>query len=142
MRILDRLRDAAEKKAPPCFSFEFFPPKTEEGEKNLFDALGELKDLQPGFVSVTYGAGGSTRDKTVGLVSRIKRETGIEAMAHFTCVGHSMDEIRATLDFIRREGVDNVLALRGDPPKGQTAFVKTANGFGHASELVAFIRSE
>src|SRR3954466_6925986 len=142
MRILDRLRDAAEKKAPPCFSFEFFPPKTDEGEKNLFDALAELKDLQPGFVSVTYGAGGSTRDKTVGVVSRIKRETGIEAMAHFTCVGHPKDQIRETLDFIPREGIDNALAPRGDPPKGETKFVKPENGFEHASELVSFIRAE
>ena len=142
MRIVDRLRDAAEKKAPPCFSFEFFPPKTDEGEKNLFEALRELEDLKPGFVSVTYGAGGSTRAQTVGLVSRIKRETGIEAMAHFTCVGHSRDEIREVMQTIAREGLENVLALRGDPPRGQTEFIRAANGFGHASELVGFLRDE
>ncbi len=142
MKIIDRLRAVREKQAPPCFSFEFFPPKTPEGEKNLFAALDDLKDLKPGFVSVTYGAGGSTREKTVELVTRIKRDTGIEAMAHFTCVGHQKDEIRSTLKRLVDAGVENVIALRGDPPKGETAFTKTEGGFGNANELVAFIRAE
>ena len=142
MRIVDRLRDAAEGKAPPCFSFEFFPPKTAEGETSLFEALDDLKALEPGFVSVTYGAGGSTREKTLEVVTRIKRETGIEAMAHFTCVGHSKDEIRDILKKLADAGVENVIALRGDPPRGQTTFVKHAGGFGNANELVAFIREE
>ena len=104
----------------PCFSFEFFPPKTEEGEKNLRAALEELKKDTPEFVSVTYGAGGSTRDRTIGIVKWIKQELGIEAMAHFTCVGATVEELRGTLDEIRAAGIDNVLALRGDPPQGET----------------------
>lgn len=142
MRILDRIRDAAEKKAPPCFSFEFFPPKTAEGEKNLYETVRELKGLQPGFVSVTYGAGGSTQEKTLEIVTRVKAESGIEGMAHFTCVGHTKDEIRVILNKLAAAGVENVVALRGDPPKGETSFVKTAGGFGNANELVAFIRAE
>ena len=142
MKIVDRIQSAATKKAPPCFSFEFFPPKTPEAEKNLFETVNDLKDLAPGFVSVTYGAGGSTREKTLEVVTRIKRESGIEAMAHFTCVGHSKDEIRATLEKLADSGVENVIALRGDPPKGQATFVKHEGGFAHASELVAFIRQE
>jgi methylenetetrahydrofolate reductase (NADPH) len=142
VRIVDRLRDSAEGKAPPCFSFEFFPPRSAEAEKNLFEALHELEPLKPGFVSVTYGAGGSTREKTVEIVTRIKKETGIEAMAHFTCVGHSRDEIRDTLARVRDAGVENVIALRGDPPKGQAKFEVPKGGFGHANELVEFIRAE
>src|SRR5919202_3831195 len=103
----------------PVFSFEFFPPKTEEGVRNLFNALAELAPLQPSFVSVTYGAGGSTRELTVGLTSRIKREVGLEAMAHLTCVGHSARELGEVLESLRAEGIENVLALRGDPPRGQ-----------------------
>lgn len=142
MKIVERIQSAATKRAPPCFSFEFFPPKTPEGEKNLFDTVQDLKELAPGFVSVTYGAGGSTREKTREIVTRIKRESGIEAMAHFTCVGHSKDEIRDTLRKLSDAGVENVIALRGDPPKGQASFVKHDGGFSNASELVSFIRAE
>jgi methylenetetrahydrofolate reductase (NADPH) len=142
VRIVDRLRDSAEGKAPPCFSFEFFPPRSAGAEANLFEVLHELQPLKPGFVSVTYGAGGSTREKTVEIVTRIKKETGIEAMAHFTCVGHSRDEIRDTLARVRDAGVENVIALRGDPPKGQAKFEVPQGGFGHANELVEFIRAE
>jgi methylenetetrahydrofolate reductase (NADPH) len=137
MRIADRLRHN-----PPCFSFEFFPPKSEEGVGQLFTTLRELIDLQPGFVSVTYGAGGSTRQLTVDLVSTMKRETGIEAMAHLTCVGHGRIELRDILLRLRDAGVDNVLALRGDPPREQQDFVRPHDGFGHASELIEFIRGE
>jgi methylenetetrahydrofolate reductase (NADPH) len=98
----------------PCFSFEFFPPKTEEGEKNLRAALAELRKDAPSFVSVTYGAGGSTRDRTIEIVKWIKQDLGIEAMAHFTCVGATVEELRTTLDGIRGAGIDNVLALRAD----------------------------
>jgi methylenetetrahydrofolate reductase (NADPH) len=136
MRIADRLRQGG----APCFSFEFFPPKSEEGVAQLFTTLRELQDLAPAFVSVTYGAGGSTRQMTVDLVSAIKRETGIEAMAHLTCVGHSRGELAEVLGKLRAAGVDNVLALRGDPPQGQTSFSKHADGFGHANELMGFIR--
>src|SRR2546422_4423727 len=98
----------------PVFSFEFFPPKTETGETNLRAALAELRTLEPSFVSVTYGAGGSTRTKTIEIVKRISDEYGLEAMAHFTCVGATVGELRETLDEMQRAGIDNVLALRGD----------------------------
>jgi methylenetetrahydrofolate reductase (NADPH) len=124
----------------PVFSFEFFPPKTEEGLQNLYRTIQELAPLNPSFVSVTYGAGGSTRELTVDLVSRIKNEIGIEAMAHLTCVGHTADEIAGILDRLQSAGIENVLTLRGDPPKGQSAFVKAEGGFGYAEELVRFVR--
>lgn len=125
--------------AQPVFSFEFFPPRTEAGERSLLRTIDNLRPLAPSFVSVTYGAGGTTREKTIEIVTRIKREHGIEAMAHLTCVGHSRDEIAAILDRLAAAGLENVLALRGDPPRGETSFDRPANGFGYASELVAFI---
>ena len=128
------------KRVCPAFSFEFFPPKDDDGFDKLFQTIDQLKRRPPAFVSMTYGAGGSTRAKTIDLVGRIKDEIGLESMAHLTCVGHSTDEIRSVLGDLRDRGVDNVLALRGDPPQGRTDFVKPQNGFGHASELVRFIR--
>src|SRR5262249_30566903 len=125
----------------PVFSFEFFPPKTEQGEHNLYRAIDRLRELEPTFVSVTYGAGGTTREKTVELVRRIKHEIGIETMAHLTCVGASREEIEAVLGRLAASGIENVLALRGDPPRDQATFVRPANGFGFASELVQFIRA-
>jgi methylenetetrahydrofolate reductase (NADPH) len=125
----------------PVFSFEFFPPKTEDGLRNLFDAVGELRSLRPDFVSVTYGAGGSTAHKTIEIVSRIKEEYGIEAMAHFTCVGSTVEQLRETLDEMAAVGVDNVLALRGDPPPGQEEWTKTEGGLEYSRELVELIRS-
>jgi methylenetetrahydrofolate reductase (NADPH) len=124
----------------PIFSFEFFPPKSDEAAAQLERTISELGPLEPDFVSVTYGAGGSTREKTLDIVSRIKRDTGIEAMAHLTCVGATKDEIAQVLDRLGSAGVVNVLALRGDPPKGQTTFEATEGGFRYASELIAFIR--
>lgn len=124
----------------PSFSFEFFPPKSDEAAAQLERTIADLSELGPTFVSVTYGAGGSTREKTIDIVSRIKRDTGIEAMAHLTCVGASKDEIAAVLDRLLEAGVENVLALRGDPPKGQATFQATEGGFSYANELVAFIR--
>ena len=94
-------------------------PKRAAGERNLYAALAELRTLEPSFVSVTYGAGGSTREKTIEIVKRIREEYGLEAMAHFTCVGATVGELRSTLDEMERAGIDNVLALRGDPPAGQ-----------------------
>jgi methylenetetrahydrofolate reductase (NADPH) len=126
----------------PVFSFEFFPPKTEQGEQNLYAALAELRTLEPSFVSVTYGAGGSTRSKTIEIVKRIKDDYGLEAMAHFTCVGATVDELRATLDEMRAAGVDNVLALRGDPPAGERDWVKTEGGLEYSRELVELIRAD
>jgi methylenetetrahydrofolate reductase (NADPH) len=126
----------------PVFSFEFFPPKTPEGEKNLYRALSELKPLDPAYVSVTYGAGGSTRDKTLEIVQRIKEEFDLEAMAHFTCVEQTVEEIEATLARMREAGIENVLALRGDPPQGQTEWTKTEGGLEYSHELVRLIRAE
>ena len=123
----------------PVFSFEFFPPKTEAGEHNLYAALTELRELEPAFVSVTYGAGGSTREKTIEIVKRIREEYGLEAMAHFTCVGATAPELQATLAEMQDAGIDNVLALRGDPPAGQEAWTKTDGGLEYSRELVALI---
>ncbi len=125
----------------PSVSFEFFPPKSEAGFTNLFQTIEELRPLRPSYVSVTYGAGGSTRQKTVDLVERIQRELGIRAMAHLTCVGHTADEIGGILDDLWQGGIRNVLALRGDPPTGQTWFVPTEGGFQYADELARFVRT-
>ena len=141
MRINDLLRFARER-GEPIFSFEFFPPKTDDGERALFQTVEALRPLGPAYVSVTYGAGGSTRAKTLDLVKRLKRETEVEAMAHLTCVGASRDELAAVLDELAGAGVQNVLALRGDPPRGETAFAPHPEGFRYASELVAFVRSQ
>lgn len=124
----------------PVFSFEFFPPKTPTGEQALYQTIERLRALHPTFVSVTYGAGGSTRDKTVGLVRRIKHDIGIEAMAHLTCVGADRHEIQDVLQRVANAGIENVLVLRGDPPRDQGVFTPAVNGFAFASELVQFIR--
>jgi methylenetetrahydrofolate reductase (NADPH) len=121
------------------FSFEFFPPKTDAGAATLARTIHELADLQPAFVSVTYGAGGSTRDRTVELVTRIQRDDGITAMAHLTCVGANRDEIGAVIDRLVEGGIENIIALRGDAPPGQP-FTVTPDGFAHASDLVGYIR--
>ena len=123
----------------PVISFEFFPPKSAEAERRLVEAIGKLRPLEPAFVSVTYGAGGSTREKTVELVGRIRREWSIEAMAHLTCVGATREELEAVLGRLASQGVENVLALRGDPPKGETAFVPTAGGLRYSNELAALV---
>jgi methylenetetrahydrofolate reductase (NADPH) len=125
----------------PTISFEFFPPKTDAGFASLYKTIDELKPINPSYVSVTYGAGGSTREKTVALVERIQRELQIRAMAHLTCVGHTADEIGKILDDLWKAGIRNVLALRGDPPAGQSQFVATEGGFGNADELVAWVKS-
>jgi methylenetetrahydrofolate reductase (NADPH) len=126
----------------PVFSFEFFPPKTPEGEANLFAAIEELQGLDPAYVSVTYGAGGTTRDKTLQIVTRIRREHGLEAMAHFTCVDATVAQLRAELDRFRDAGVENVLALRGDPPGGAAEWTKTDGGLEHSRELVELLNAE
>jgi methylenetetrahydrofolate reductase (NADPH) len=135
MLIRDRL---AHKR--PVFSFEFFPPQNEKGERVLWRSLEQLAPLEPDFVSVTYGAGGSTRTRTVEIVGRIKRELGIEPLAHLTCVGSTRDEIEVVVERLLEAGVRNILALRGDPPRGQTQFVHTPGGFRYASELCAWLR--
>jgi methylenetetrahydrofolate reductase (NADPH) len=142
MRIDERIASGAD----PAFSFEFFPPRTDEGEANLAGALAELARLDPTYVSVTYGAGGSAaeRHKTIDIVSRIKADHGLEAMAHFTCVGASVDELRGMLDRMRDAGIENVLALRGDPPQGMAAsdWEAAEGGLRYSRELIELIRAD
>ena len=123
----------------PLFSFEFFPPKTPEGDEALFQTIAELKAFRPAFVSITYGAGGSTREKTVDWAVRI-REMGLTPLAHLTVVGSSRKDLEALLQGLLVKGIENVLALRGDPPKGAFPFIPHPEGFRYASEFVAFIR--
>ena len=124
----------------PTVSFEFFPSKTEEGRVQLVKCVDELAAIDPTFVSVTYGAGGTTRTRTIEIVSRIKRELGIEPMAHLTCVGATRDDLARVLDQLADADVHNILALRGDPPQGQNKFEVVAGGLRYADELVAFVR--
>jgi methylenetetrahydrofolate reductase (NADPH) len=142
MRIDERIAAGAE----PSFSFEFFPPKTADGEANLDAALAALARLDPTFVSVTYGAGGGEeqRCRTIDIVSRIKADHGLEAMAHFTCVGATVPELREMLDRMRDAGIENVLALRGDPPQGMAAREWTAvpGGLRYSRELIELIRAD
>lgn len=124
----------------PVISFEFFPPKTDEGDRNLLEKqIPALMLAKPDFCSVTYGAGGSTRDKTLMIVNRIQREHDLTALAHLTCVNHTRDEVRALLEKIRALGCKNILALRGDPPSGGE-FQPTPGGFEFAAQLVKLIR--
>lgn len=122
------------------FSFEFFPPKDEPGWENLFANISDLMPLKPAYVSVTYGAGGSTRDRTHKLIVRIQRETNLTVVSHLTCVGSNREETGAILRNYAESGVKNILALRGDPPKGQKDFVQLPDGFAYAADLVAFIK--
>ena len=136
------MRIAAAFGARPTVSFEFFPPKTPDAERRLYETVAQLAPLAPTFVSVTYGAGGAMRRMTIDIVRRIKRESGLEAMAHLSCVGHTAAELGTILDELVAGGIENVLALRGDPPRGETTFRPTAGGFAHGAELAAFIRSK
>jgi len=125
------------------FSFEFFPPKAEIAEEaadRLLATISNLMPLAPSYVSVTYGAGGSTRNRTHDLVVRIKKETDITVVSHLTCVGSSREEIHGILDKYQEAGIFNILALRGDPPKGAADFVQPQDGFDHAADLVAYIK--
>jgi methylenetetrahydrofolate reductase (NADPH) len=126
----------------PVFSFEFFPPKTPEGERNLFEALQALRPLEPAFVSVTWGAGGATREKTIEIVKRRRADHGLEAMAHFTCVGATVEDLHEALREMREAGIENVLALRGDPPSGEERFVPTEGGLRYASELAGLVHEQ
>lgn len=123
----------------PVLSIEFFPPKTPEGVTQLFETVEALKPLGPDYVSVTYGAGGSTRDGTVEIADRIKGEHAIEVMAHLSCVGETRDGLEAVLGRFEAMGIENVLALRGDPPRGETEFSPPADGLSSAAELAGFI---
>jgi methylenetetrahydrofolate reductase (NADPH) len=125
----------------PTISFEFFPPKSPEAEEELLrDTVPGLKQLGPSFISVTYGAGGSTRVNTLRIVDRIRREHGIEAAHHLTCVGSTREMLAEIIDQTRALGVENLLALRGDPPKGQATFTAVEGGFAYAVDLIRFIR--
>ena len=124
----------------PALSFEFFPPKDDIGFWDLYRTIESLKPLAPTYVSVTYGAGGQTRTKTLDLVARIKSDIGIESLAHLTCVGSTRDEIARVVDELKHRGITNILPLRGDPPKGETKFTPAEGGFSFASELARFIR--
>ncbi len=126
----------------PVFSFEFFPPKDDAGEAKLRATLSELRELEPAFASVTYGAGGSTRDRTLAITKWLKTDLGIEAMAHLTCVGASADELRGTLSDLESAGIENVLALRGDPPAGQTEWTPHPEGLRYSAELIDLVRTD
>ena len=136
-----RITDALHTTPDPVFSFEFFPPKTEEGVAQLFEAVEALRPLEPDYVSVTYGAGGGTRDGTVEIATRIKQEYGIETMAHLSCVGETREGLEEILDRFADAGIENVLALRGDPPRGDEEFAQPEGGLGSAAELTGFIES-
>ncbi len=126
---------------PLTMSFEFFPPKTAEAEATLFrETVPGLQKLHPGYISVTYGAGGGTRESTLRIVARLRAEFGIESLFHFTCVGSSRDTLAGILDQTQGLGIENILALRGDPPKGQTTFTPEPGGFSYAVDLIAFIK--
>ncbi len=128
-------------KSPLVISFEFFPPKTLEEEEALFQNLERLKRWNPGFVSITYGAGGTTKDKSLELAQRIK-DQGLNVVAHLTCVGATKEELAQTLDWLQKRGIENLLALRGDPPQGEREFKPVAGGFRYAFQLLEFIRKK
>src|SRR5262245_59398746 len=135
MHIVDIFREH-----PTTFSFEFFPPKTDEAAEELFGTIAQLQELQPSFVSVTYGAGGSTRERTHDLVVRIERETDLTAVSHLTCVCHGRDELAAILDRYAASGIANILALGGDPPRNLANYDRSKDAFQYAAQLVRFIR--
>src|ERR1700733_14451870 len=125
----------------PLFSFEFYPPKSDAGERVLGLALESLRQLDPDFVSVTYGAGGSSRTRTLELTKWIKQELGIEAMAHLSCVGSTREELQTVLADMESAGIENILALRGDPPRGETDWKPHPGGLSYSTELAGLIRS-
>jgi methylenetetrahydrofolate reductase (NADH) len=126
----------------PVFSFEFFPPKTPEGQENLEQAITDLKDDRPEYVSVTYGAGGSTRERTVEITKWIKQELGVEAMAHLSCVGEPTERLVEILTELDRAGIENVLALRGDPPRGEAEWKPHPGGLEYSVQLISLIREQ
>jgi methylenetetrahydrofolate reductase (NADPH) len=137
MHILDIFQDH-----PTTFSFEFFPPKSDAASEELFEVIEQLQALQPSFVSVTYGAGGSTRERTHDLIVRIQRETNLTAVSHLTCVCHSREELDAILDRYAASGIENILALRGDPPRNLTNYSRSDDAFQYAEDLVKFVKSK
>ena len=137
MRIDDLLASTR-----PAFSFEFFPPRTPEGLETLYETLRVLAPLGPAYVSVTYGAGGATRDGTVEISSTIKGEHGVETMAHLSCVGETQEGLHEILGRLEQSGIENILALRGDPPRGEAGFRRPEGGLSSAAELAGFISRE
>jgi len=126
----------------PVISFEIFPPKFDTPLETIYDSLKQFKDLNPDFISVTYGAGGSQKDRTIEISSKIKNEYDVESMAHLTCVGQSEEEIDLMLDSLQKNGIENILALRGDPPINQPDFDFSKGAFRYASELIRYIKSK
>ena len=137
-----RIDEIIARRSEPVFSFEFFPPKDKQGMTQLKGALDELAQDEPAYVSVTYGAGGSTRERTVEITKWIKQELGIEAMAHLSCVGEPVSRLREILDEIGEAGIENILALRGDPPRGETEWRPHPGGLHYSTELAALIRDD
>ncbi len=141
MKFIRDILETCRAEGRPAISYEFFPPKTTEGERVLFEqTIPALLELHPEFCSVTYGAGGSTREKTLGIVDRLQREHGMLSMMHLTCVNATREELQAVIEDARACGITNILALRGDPPPGSD-WIKTEGGFEYSRELVAFLRS-
>jgi methylenetetrahydrofolate reductase (NADPH) len=141
MQLIRDIHALRKAQGQPVISFEFFPARTEEGDRNLIEkTIPALMKLKPDYCSVTYGAGGSTREKTLDIVDRIQREHGLTGMAHLTCVGSTSAQIADVLEEAKRRGIRNILALRGDPPTGTAEFQKTEGGFEFSHELVRFIR--
>ncbi len=137
-----KLSDILARADKSLISCEFFPPKTDKGEENLWNCLNELRSIEPAYISVTYGAGGTTQDRTKGIVTRIKDETGLSPVAHLTCVGASKNALAELLADYRAAGIENILALRGDAPEGMEHFEAVAGGFSHATDLIAFLRTQ
>jgi len=136
---LSKILSSADK---PLFSCEFFPPKTDKGEENLWNCLKQLQTINPAYVSVTYGAGGTTQGRTKNIVTRIKDETGLSPVAHLTCVGASKDDLATLLADYQSAGIQNILALRGDAPEGTTSFEAADGGFSYATDLISFLRDQ
>jgi methylenetetrahydrofolate reductase (NADPH) len=141
MKFIRDIHEACRAEGRPAISFEFFPPRTDEGDRALLErTIPALRELHPDYCSVTYGAGGSTREKTIGIVDRIQREHGLPAMLHLTCVNSTREQLGGVIAEARARGIKNILALRGDPPAGTSDWVATEGGFQYSSQLVAFIR--
>ena len=140
---MDNCRNISDKfkESKTVFSIEFFPPKTEEGARQILRTANRLRALSPDYASITYGAGGSTRERTIEYGELLRDIFDFEIMPHLTCFGHSKDELAAIVDRFYASGFRNIMALRGDPPKGETTFVPHPDGFKHANELIEFIKS-
>ncbi len=141
MRQIREIHEACEAAGRPAISFEFFPPRTPEGDRNLLEStIPKLSAVRPDYCSVTYGAGGSTREKTIDIVDQIQRVHHLPAMMHLTCVNATREQLREVVEEARARGIVNLLALRGDPPDPTAEWTKTEGGFGYSSELVAFLK--